>query len=199
MEDLEAHFSADPQSSKDSVLPSENLPQPGNEFEPDDLASVVTPDEVQQQLKRLPSQSSPGPDRIPYFVRKSSKCAPELLAMIYSACCLNQKIPSSWKGSDTILIYKKGDRAVPSNWRSISLQQTIYKIYAAVLSRRLASWALDHNKISRSQKGFLPFEGCTEHSFLLRSVLGDSKRRRKDVRIVWLDLKNAFGSVPHNT
>ena len=27
----------------------------------------------------------------------------------------------------------------------------------------------------------------------------DSKRRRKDVRIVWLDLKNAFGSVPHHT
>ena len=29
------------------------------------------------------------------------------------------------------------------------------------------------------------------------SVLEDSRRRRRDVRIVWLDLKNAFGSVPH--
>ena len=32
-------------------------------------------------------------------------------------------------------------------------------------------------------------EGCLEHSFLIESILEDSKRRRKDVRIVWLDLE----------
>ena len=74
-----------------------------------------------------------------------------------------------------------------------------YKIYAAILARRLAEWALAHDKLSPSQKGFLPFEGCMEHSFLLKSVLEDSKRRSKDVTVVWLDLKNAFGSVPHDT
>ena len=36
-----------------------------------------------------------------------------------------------------------------------------------------------------------------EHSFLMESVLADAKHHRKDVRILWLDLKNAFGSVPH--
>ena len=85
-----------------------------------------------------------------------------------------------------------------NNWRPISLQPTIYKIYAAILARRLGSWAMDEEKICKSQKGFLPFEGCLEHSFLLRSVFEDSKRRRKNVRIVWLDLKNAFGSAPHH-
>ena len=101
--------------------------------------------------------------------------------------------------SNTILIYKKGDPLSPRNWRPISLQPTIYKIYAAILARRLASWAIENKVISPSQKGFLPFEGCAEHSFILRSVLEDSKRRRKSVRVVWLDLKNAFGSVPHTT
>ena len=102
------------------------------------------------------------------------------------------------KTSTTILIHKKGDESLPSNWRPISLQPTIYKVYAAILARRLASWALQNKKISSSQKGFLPFEGCAEHSFLLRSALEDSKRRNKTLRVVWLDLKNAFGSVPHN-
>jgi hypothetical protein len=27
----------------------------------------------------------------------------------------------------------------------------------------------------------------------------DSKRRNKNATIVWIDLKNAFGSVPHDT
>ena len=155
--------------------------------------------EVSNQLKRLPAQSSPGPDGVPYYVWKSGKSSPELLAQIYSVCCTNRRIPSSWKTSTTILIHKKGDESLPSNWRPISLQPTIYKVYAAILARRLASWALQNKKISSSQKGFLPFEGCAEHSFLLRSALEDSKRRNKTLRVVWLDLKNAFGSVPHNT
>ena len=50
--------------------------------------------------------------------------------------------------------------------------------------------------MSTAQKGYLPFEG---HSFLIESTLEDSKRRRKDVRIVRLDLKNVIGSVPHHT
>ena len=45
----------------------------------------------------------------------------------------------------------------------------------------------------------MPTDGCAEHSFLLRSTLEDCKRRSKRLTIIWLDLKNAFGSVPHHT
>ncbi|KAL5509896.1 hypothetical protein EMCRGX_G005336 [Ephydatia muelleri] len=48
-----------------------------------------------------------------------------------------------------------------------------------------------------SQKGFLPCEGCLEHNFLLSSVLQDSRRRRAPMCITWLDISNAFLSVPH--
>ena len=64
-----------------------------------------------------------------------------------------------------------------------------HKIYAAILARKLATWAIENKKISAAQKGFLPFEGCLEHSFLIESILEESKRRRKDVCIVWLNLK----------
>ena len=62
----------------------------------------------------------------------------------------------------------------------------------------MASWAIDRKIISSAQKGFLLYEGCADHSFLLRSVFEDSKRRQKSLRVVWLDFKNAFGSVPHS-
>ena len=95
------------------------------------------------------------------------------------------------------MIHKSGDETQPSNWRPISLQPTIFKIFAAVMARRLASWEVAEGKLSPSQ-GFLPTEGCVEHSFTMESVLTDSKRRRRDLRILWLDLKNAFGTVPHD-
>ena len=68
---------------------------------------------------------------------------------------------------------------------------------AAVLAHRLANWAIANKCISPSQKGFLPFEGCFEHGYQLRAAIEDSKRAQRDLRILWLDLKKAFGSVPH--
>ena len=106
------------------------------------------------------------------FPTRCGSGAHHLLVNIYNVCMRNVRIPSQLKLSSTILIYKKCDKTNPSNWRAISLQPTIYK---AILARRL------------------------RHSFVLRSVMEDSKRRNKNATIVWIDLKNAFGSVPHDT
>ena len=100
----------------------------------------------------------------------------------------------AWKRSSTVLIYKKGDEGIPSSWRPISLRSAIYKIYAATWAKRLAEWATKVGAISPSQKGFVPGEGCLEHSFLVRSMVEDAWRR---LHLVWFDLRNAFGSVPH--
>ena len=110
-----------------------------------------------------------------------------------------KKIPESWKKSITVLAYKnKGDKRDLSNWRPICLQNTVYKLYAACIAKRIASWAIASDVISHAQKGFLPFEGCFKHTFLLQSCMQDARRRCRKIYIAWLDLKNAFGSVPTN-
>ena len=52
--------------------------------------------------------------------------------------------------------------------------------------------------INTAQKGFLPYEGCFEHTFLLRSCLEDVRRQKRKIGVAWLDLENAFGLVPIN-
>jgi hypothetical protein len=41
-------------------------------------------------------------------------------------------------------------------------------------------------------------EGCYEHTFILQSLVLDAKRHQKNLFLAWLDLRNAFGSVPHD-
>ncbi|KAL5509939.1 hypothetical protein EMCRGX_G005389 [Ephydatia muelleri] len=84
------------------------------------------------------------------------------------------------------------------NWRPISLQLTCYKLYAAIIARRIASWATETSSFSWSQKGFLAYDGCSEHNFLLRSILGDSRRKKRNVILAWLDIKEAFPSISHH-
>ena len=193
---LADHFGEE--SSHSARSPPDFLPVRRNIFGSNELSLPVQDVEVSCQLKRLPTRSAPGPDGISYDLWRSGESSPTLLASIYSICCINKRIPASWKSSNTILIHKKGDPSQPNNWHPISLQPTIYKIYVAILARWLASWAIDRKIISSAQKGFLPYEGCADHSFLLRSVFEDSKRRQKSLRVIWLDLKNAFGSVTHS-
>ena len=200
VEELEAYFRNE-YSAEDVDLdnpPSwlnDCLKEPDNPPEWEEIP--IDGEEVKAQLKRLPSASAPGPDRLPYKVWKAVDPSGTLLAQIFEICRRERKVPRAWKTSTTVLIYKKGDEGVPSNWRPISLQSAIYKIYASILAKRLATWAREADAISPSQKGFVPGEGCLEHAFLARSMMEDARRRRKPIHLLWFDLKNAFGSVSH--
>ena len=144
----------------------------------------ISADEVKAQL-HMSAASAPGPDRLPYKVWKALDQNGSLLARIFEVCRKRRKIPSAWKTSTTILLYKKGDEGVPSNWRPISLQNAVYKLYAAVWAKRLASWASEAGAISPSQNSFIPGEGCLEHAFLMRSTMEDARCSKRPLHLVW--------------
>jgi hypothetical protein len=90
----------------------------------------------------------------------------------------------------TILLYKKGDEGEPSNWRPIALQSAIYKIYAALWAKRLASWTKEAGVISPSQKGFIAGEGCL---YLMRSLMEDARRQNSTLSPLHLQIQ--YGKV----
>jgi hypothetical protein len=67
----------------------------------------------------------------------------------------------------------------------------------AILAKRMTSFSLDNDLLSNEQKSARPSEGCYEHAFLLESILNDAKRQPRPLCIAWLDVRNAFGSIPH--
>ena len=129
-----------------------------------DIMYPIASEEIQQQFKRLPNDSSPGPDGIDYRSWKMLSGSSDLLAKLFNICLTNQRIPKDWKSiaSNSILTYKKGDRSTPSHWRPICLQNTVYEIYAAILAKRLAAWCM-------KKKGH--FSHAKLSSYLLRDAL----------------------------
>ena len=121
-----------------------------------------------------------------------------ILSTIFNICRINSRVPRPWKYSTVTLIHKGGETTSIRNWRPISLQLTLYKTYSAMIARRIATWAIATSAFSDAQKGFLAFDGCAEHNFILRSMMTDSRRRKHNLVLTWLDLQDAFGSVPHH-
>ncbi|GFT81473.1 retrovirus-related Pol polyprotein from type-1 retrotransposable element R2 [Nephila pilipes] len=51
--------------------------------------------------------------------------------------------------------------------------------------------------ISKYQKAFTPYDGAVEHNFIIGQHLEKTRRSHTDAFLVWLDISNAFGSIPH--
>ncbi|GFR13725.1 retrovirus-related Pol polyprotein from type-1 retrotransposable element R2 [Trichonephila clavata] len=140
--------------------------------------------------------SAPGPDLISYRHWREIDPSCKILCKIFNICIRLSDIPTSWKTSKTVLIHKKGDTGDIKNWRLISLSDTIYKLFTKCLTKKVNDWCEDHEVLSPAQKGFTPHDGVLEHNFLIAQHMEEARRLKKDKYLAWLDISNAFGSVP---
>ncbi|GFR03036.1 retrovirus-related Pol polyprotein from type-1 retrotransposable element R2 [Trichonephila clavata] len=141
--------------------------------------------------------SAPGPDGIMYKHWREIDRGSTVLCAMFNICIKLKKVPPSWKAATTVLIHKKGAVDNIDNWRPIALSNTIYKLFTKCLARSLSDWFETFEVLSPSQKGFTPFDGVIEHNFLLSQHIESARTRKSESLVAWLDLSNAFGSVPH--
>lgn len=83
------------------------------------------------------------------------------------------------------------------NFRPISLQLTISKLYSAVIAKLLREVVSDEKLLSNNQKGFMPGLGAIEHDYLIHASIRNAKRNGTRLFICSYDLRNAFGSIEH--
>ena len=160
----------------------------------------IRPRDIRCVLARTSNKSTPGPDGIPYILLKNLPCIHHLLATLYNRIVETSEVPSTWQDAKIILLHKKGDKNDPANYRPIALTSTIGKVFHSILSRRLQQFCTDNKVINQKvQKGFINgISGCTEHSTVLQNSIRHSRRTKHAIHCIWLDLKNAFGSVRHD-
>ena len=108
-------------------------------------------------------------------------------------------MPRIWKYSFTILIYKKDSPTNPANFRPITLQPVLGKIYSALIRNRIHTFMIKNNYIeTKIQKGFCNgFSGTIEHTELLTHMINHARTNQRSMITTLLDLKNAFGEVDH--
>ena len=161
------------------------------------LSSPPSKEEISVKIKRA-TNTAPGADGIEYHDIAKLDPNGELLEVLYDAVW-RLGIPAAWKVARTIPIFKKGDPADFGNFRPISLLSTLYKLFSGVIASRLCTVASNNEWLSAEQKGFLPgAHGIQEHSMLLETAIGEAKHLKGNLTICWLDLANAFGSLPHD-
>ena len=101
------------------------LDQPNYSFD----ITAPTYSEISKIIRKMKSGSSACPfDQISILVLKNCPILRTALHRIISHCWDRGLLPKSWKQAFTILIHKKDNAKLPSNFRPITLQPVLAKV-----------------------------------------------------------------------
>ena len=164
----------------------------------DSISLYFSREEIEDSIKDLNSDSSPGPDGLTsnfykYFCKEISI----YLERFYLDIFKNKYLPESHKMSFITLLSKDcGSPLDPKNYRPISLLNTEYKILTSMLSKRLS---LVMPKIIHSdQVCSIKSRNISDHLHFIRDLISYSQATNYHCCILSIDQSKAFDSVSHD-
>ncbi len=152
--------------------------------------------EVKDAIMTTPAGSAAGLDAISLKEIRKWDANGRKLTVIFEAFRKFGRVPDELKTNRSILLPKSDDPEKLSalkNWRPITIGNHVLRLYTKVLARRL----LRSVHLQRSQRGFIPTNGCFENVFGLAHTIRRAKMRGEELSVVFIDLAKAFDSIPH--
>lgn len=151
-------------------------------------------------LKQSKLNKAPGIDRISYeFYKNAPRCFLEEVLQIFNRIFLRSEIPSSFRKSITVPLFKKGNHNCVSNYRGLSLLDTCYKLFTGLILNRIHVWINLNNIINEYQAGFRKEYSTVDNLFNLSSIVHLNFKAKKKTFAFFVDFSCAFDSIPRNS
>ena len=163
-----------------------------------DLAGTG-PCQVGDTIKMLVSKSSTDLDGISVKLLKAVRSEIESpLAHAFNLSLTTGEFPHRLKASKVVPIHKAGDRTNCDNYRPITLVNTFSKILEKLVYHKLTNHLESNKLIHKHQYGFQKHRS-TEHALLhILNTISTALNENKYCIGIFLDLKKAFDTVPHD-
>ncbi|XP_023234492.1 uncharacterized protein LOC111634044 [Centruroides sculpturatus] len=163
-------------------------------------SEIIKVEEVQNRIKKLKDKSTPGPDMIPNSLIKIFPL--ELISYLtkqFNEFYNQSIIPDKWNELIFTMIYKKGKREEPSNYRPIALLSNLRKIFTSILADKFNIWSATNNYRNTTQYAFVDRGGTQTALFvLMASIQIQLIKKRHKVFALFLDLEKAYDSISIN-
>jgi len=114
----------------------------------------IEPQELQNEIKKLNSDKSPGDDGITNcMIQAGGPKFEEILHEVFGTLWQHKIQPKAWQMSLMQPIYKGGDksREDPASYRGIYLSSALAKLFEGILISRLTKFTETHNTLTENQ------------------------------------------------
>lgn len=169
--------------------------EPGREFDLSDFKAR----EVDEFVRKARAKSAAGRDGVSYKVYKYCDKLRNKLFLLLRKMWKEGDLVDNWCQAEGIYLPKEKDSKEIGQFRPISLLNIDGKIFMGILAKRTISFLQRNGYVDEEvQKAGLPgIPGCVEHAFSIWEEIQRAKQEKQNLSVVWLDLANAYGSVPH--
>ena len=159
---------------------------------------TFTPKDIEDAIGELDPYSAAPDGDIPAKVL--TECKAQLaypIWLLWDKSFQQGVIPPTLKQQTITPIFKKGNKADPSNYRPVSLTSHLIKTFERVLRIRLVDHLERNNILPDNQHGFRKNRSClTQLLEHVDSVLKELNSG-KEVDVIYLDYSKAFDKVDH--
>ena len=183
-----------------SVFTEENLDH--IPFTIDDVPTIpdihVTTDGVLKLLRGLDVNKACGPDNIcPRMLKETAEEVAPILRDIFQQSLDSGELPEDWLLANITALFKKGDKALPSNYRPVSLTAICCKLLEHIVHSHISQHLENFNVLTPKQHGFRKHHSCTTQLILSAHDWAKAVDSGHQVDIAIFDFSKAFDTVPH--
>ena len=157
-------------------------------------------DLLRPTLKKLSNWKTPGHDCIHDFWFKKFTSVHDRLVLEMNKCLHTAHVPE-WvtKGRTTLIQKDPNKGTAPNNYRPITCLPMMWKILTAQMREEIYHSLTSRRLSPDEQKGCCKgSRGIAELLYLNKHILDESKTKRKNLAMAWIDYKKACDMVPHS-
>jgi hypothetical protein len=152
-----------------------------------------TPEKLEIVMEKIKNGKSPEDGINSQLYKYAGNKFHNQLLNFFNNTHTSKEIPTEWRRSIVIPIYKKGDKTNPENYRGISLLNTCYKIYSRLLNNNLKTFTEQFTL--EFQNGFSKGRTCIHGIFTLKLLIERRRKFNLETHIASLDFEKAFDMV----
>jgi hypothetical protein len=134
-----------------------NVPEPQPTNYHQELRGVnITVRTVKDKIRRLKTDWAAGPDGLgPLLLKKLVDQVAAPLAAVMKKSLAEGVVPEDWRSANVTLIFKKGHKADPGNYRPVSLTSVSCRVIKGILKDHIVRHLERHGLIRQTQHGFM--------------------------------------------
>ena len=160
------------------------------------LNSEVAEEEVRKGIQNLKCKKSPGDDQIlNEMIKCTNKEGIRLITKLFNTILDLGYFPKEWNYGLLKLIHKGGDTDDENNYRAITLNSCLGKLFCSILHNRLYPLLENEVIFCKEQAGFRKNHRTTDHIFLLRKIVKTYISQNKYLYTCFVDFSKAFDSI----
>ena len=158
----------------------------------------ITSEKIQKAVKKMKNWKAAGRDGVQgYWLKNLTNLHERLATHLQSV--LDGNIPDWIITGRTTLILKNPDKPSDvSNYRPITCLPTVWKLLTSIIADEIYIFLDNNGLIPWQQKGNKRKSHGTKDQLLIDKLITTfAKKKKRNLRMVWIDYKKAYDSVPH--